>query len=78
MWTDVLHCIKFEYSPGNKPLYNCAILYLMALIMNGLEFSKDPKKDHINPWPECKFIALNKTMVKFWNKRAIELGYRKG
>lgn len=78
MWTGVPRRIKFESSPGHKAVLNCAMPYLVALMMTGPEFSEDPENDQINPWPERNPMALDRTMVEVWNKWAIELGRREG
>ena len=78
MWTGVPRRIKFESSPGHKAVLNCAMPYLVALMMTDPEFSEDPENNQINPWPEYNPMALDRTMVKVWNKWAIELGHREG
>ena len=78
IWTSVPRRIKFKSSSGHKAVLNCAILYLMALIMTGPEFSEDPKNDQINSWPERNPMALDRTMVEVSNKWAIKLWRREG
>ena len=78
MWTGVPRCIKFESSPGYKAVLNCAMPYLVALMMTGPKFSEDPENNQINQWPERNLMALDRTMVEVWNKWAIELGRREG
>lgn len=65
---DILRCIKFESSSRHKVVFNSTMPYLVILMMTNLKFLKDSENDQINLWPECNFIALDKTMVKVWNK----------
>lgn len=62
------HCIKFEFSPGHKAVFNYAIPYLIALMITGFEFLEDFKNNQINPYLERNPIALDRIMVEFWNK----------
>lgn len=45
-------------------------------MMTGLEFSEDLKNNQINSWPEHNPMALDKTMLRVWNKRVVEPGHR--
>lgn len=47
--TDILCYTKIEFSLGYKAVFNCAILYLVALMITSPEFSKDPENNQINP-----------------------------
>ena len=78
MWTGVPRCTKFKSSLGHKAVLNCAIPYLVTLIMTGPEFSKDLENNQINLWPERNPMAFDKRMVEVWNKWVIELGRREG
>ncbi len=78
MWTGVPRHTKFESRPGHKAVLNCAMPYLVSLMITGPEFSEDPENDQINPWPEDNPMALDRTMVEVWNKWALELRRREG
>ncbi len=78
MWTGVPRRTKYESNLGHKAVYNCAILYRMALMMTGPEFSEDLENEQINPWPKGNPMALHKMMMNVWNKWAIDLGRREG
>lgn len=41
----VLHHTKYKFKAGYKTVYNCDMPYLMALMITGFEFSKDPKNE---------------------------------
>lgn len=60
---DVQCHIKYESNLGHKAIYNCAIPYLIALIMTSSEFSEDPKNEQINFWPERNLMTLNKMII---------------
>lgn len=62
----------------HKAIYNSIMLYLMALIMTSPEFFKDLENEHINPWPKCNSLALNKMMINIQNKQKINFEYKKG
>lgn len=68
MWTEIPHCTQFEYRLGHNAVPNCAMPYLVALIMTGPEFLEDSENNLINPWPERNSMALDKMMIKIWNK----------
>ena len=38
MWTGVSRCIKIKHNPGHKALLNCAMPYLVVLMITGPEF----------------------------------------
>lgn len=78
IWSGVPRRTKFESNSGHKAVYDCAMPYLMALMMAGPKFSEDPENEQISPWPERNSMALDRTMVEVWNKWAIELGRREG
>ncbi len=73
IWTGVPRRTKYESNPEHKAVYNCAMLYLMALMMTGTKFSEDPENEQINPWPERNPMALDKMRMNVWNKCAIDL-----
>lgn len=78
LWTGISCFTKFESSSGHKTVLNCAMLYLVALMMTGSKFLDDPKNDQINLWPEWKPMTLDKTMVAVWNKWALKIRRKKG
>lgn len=68
MWMRILYCTKFESSPEYKSFFKYTMLYLIMLIITGLEFLKGSKKNQINLWPKYNLMALDRTIVKIWNK----------
>ncbi len=68
IWTGVPRCTKYKSHQGHKAVSNCAIPYLMSLMMTGPEFSEDPENEQINSWPERNSMALDKMMMNMWNK----------
>ncbi len=78
IWTGVPRRTKYKSNQGHKAVYNCAMPYLMALMMTGPEFFEDPENEQIYPWPERNPIALDKMRMNMWNKWAIDLGRREG
>lgn len=77
MMMSLPRCIKFEFSLKHKTVFNCVMLYPPALMMTSFKFSEDLANNQINLWLEYNLMTLNKTMVEVWNKKAIELGYKK-
>ncbi len=63
IWTGVPRRTKYKSNLGHKAVYNCAMLYLMALMMTGPEFSEDPENEQINSWPERNPMSLDKMMI---------------
>lgn len=68
MWIDDLYCIKFKSISRHKAIYNCAMPYLMALIISSFKFLGDLKKNQINLWPKRNSMALDRTIIEVWNK----------
>lgn len=77
MGISVAPYIKFEVNLEYEAIFNCAIPYLVALMIIGIEFLEDPENNLINPWPEGNTIVLDKIIMEVWNKWALKLGYRK-
>lgn len=77
IWTSVPYYIKFKSRSRHNSVLNCDMPYLVALMMSGSEFSKNPENNQINLWPERNPMALDRMMVEVWNKWALELGHKK-
>lgn len=48
MWTGIPYYTKFEFNSGHQDVLNCTMLYLVALMITGLEFLEDRENDQIN------------------------------
>lgn len=64
MWTGIGRHTKFKFSLEYKAVLKYTILYLVALLMIGPEFLKDPENKKINPLLEHNPMALDKIIVE--------------
>lgn len=74
MWIGISYCTKFESSLEHNAIFNCAMFYLVVLIMIGSDFIGDLKNNQINPWSKRNYMILNHMMMEVW---AIEFGHQK-
>ena len=63
MWIGVLCRTKYKSNKEHKVVYNNAMLYFIALMITGFEFSEDPENEQINPWPKSNPMVLDKMMM---------------
>ena len=63
MWTGDPCRIKFKSSSEYNMVFNYTMYYLMALMMNGSEFSKNLENNQINSWLKRNAMVLDITMI---------------
>lgn len=68
---------KFKSSSRHKTIFNCAMSYLVVLMMTSIEFLEDLENNQIKLYPKCSLIVLDWTMIEAWNKLTLELEYKK-
>lgn len=68
---------KYNTNLGYKTIYNYVISYVNTTIIIGFEVFEKPENTQINLWPKHNLITLDKIMINVWNKKIIDLGYKK-